>query len=53
MLNTRGEFWFHLYIHFKDVTVNMGGGVLLHGDINMLVKFRAATWLDGATWHIE
>ena len=52
MLNQQEEFWFHLYIHFKDATVDVGGGRLLHGDMTMLVKFRAATWLGGATWHI-
>jgi hypothetical protein len=47
------EVWFLLWIHFKDATVNMGGGEVLHGDMMMFVKFRAATWQDGATWRIE
>ncbi len=52
MVNKSGDVWFHLYIHFKDATVDMGSGVLLHGDMMMLVKFLAASAGDGATWHI-
>jgi hypothetical protein len=52
MVNKAGNPWFHLYVHFKDATVDMGNGVLLHGDMMMYVKFLAATAGDGATWHI-
>ena len=43
-----------LWIHFADATVDMGGGVFLHGDMTMLVIFHGYTWWEeGATWKIE
>jgi hypothetical protein len=41
-----------LWIHFEDATVNMDG-VLLEGDMTMLVIFHAGTWTEGATWKIH
>jgi hypothetical protein len=47
-------FWAKLWIHFKDATVDMGGGVFLHGDMTMLVIFHTDTSLsEGATWKIQ
>ncbi len=42
-----------LWIHFADATVDMGGGVLLHGDMTMLVVFDGYDWVQGATWKIH
>lgn len=42
-----------LWIHFADATVAMGGGVLLHGDMTMLVVFDGYDWIEGATWKIH
>ena len=52
MFTKSGEVWFHLWIHFKGVDVAMGSKVL-HGDMTMLVDFKAATSLEGATWKIH
>jgi hypothetical protein len=46
-------FWAKLWIHFKDATVDMGGGVHLHGDMTMLVTFHTDTSSEGATWKIQ
>jgi hypothetical protein len=46
-----GELWAKLWIHFTDATVDMGGGVLLHGDMTLLVSFHAG--IDTAKWKIE
>jgi len=48
-----GALWGNLWIHFADATVDMGGGVLLHGDMTMLVNFDAPTSAVGATWKIH
>ena len=48
-----GDLWGNLWIHFADATVVMGGGVLLHGDMTMVVNFDAPTWAVGATWKIH
>jgi opacity protein-like surface antigen len=42
-----------LWIHFEDATVDMGGGVLLRGDMTMLVIFTGYDWMQGATWKIH
>ena len=51
------ETWYSLraklWIHFADATVDMGGGVLLHGNMTMLVIFDGYDWLQGATWKIH
>ena len=42
-----------LWIHFSDATVDMGGGMLLRGDMTMLVIFDGYDWIEGATWKIH
>lgn len=42
-----------LWIHFAEATVAMGGGVLLRGDMTMLVIFDGYDWIEGATWKIH
>jgi hypothetical protein len=50
-LTRSGELMGKLWIHFTDAAVDMGGGVVLHGDMTMMVLFRAGK--TDATWMIH
>ena len=48
-----GDLWGNLWIHFAHATVDMGGGVILHGDMTMVVNFDAPASAVGATCKIH
>jgi len=51
LVTKSGELAGKLWIHFADASVDMGGGVVLQGDMTMLVMFKAGT--ADAAWMIH